>query len=405
MADAEILLLRRFAETSDAEAFSEITQRYAGMVYASCRRVLGNEAKAADATQETFFQLFKNAGEITGSLGGWLHRVATRKSVDMIRMDSARASREKSYAGTAKKEINEWQELSPYVDQAMEELDDDIREMLVRHYLGGKSMRLVGEDMGVSQATVSRKIEKGVSQLRSMLEQKGLVISITILGSMLLTNTLEAAPAVVMSELGKMAIAGTTAAGAGAAVGASTATAGTKAAGIGIAAGIKAKVAVAVVVATVGTGAVVKYNQVNEPVEPEAVSYNVTTNSVDTGGLDISATATANNNRASEESWDKFWDELSATSSRSNVIEGDVYFNDGDTPADKSTDDDAELPPVQQFAGAVTVPVEADTAADAEDPNDTEIAEEEAAPPGGGMGGFGGMRMGGGMMMGGSSER
>ena len=400
MAEAEVLLLRRFAESADAEAFSEITRRYAGMVYASCRRVLNNESKAADATQETFFQLVKNAGEITGSLAGWLHQVATRKSIDMIRADSARSNREKGYADTVEKEIDEWQELSPYVDQAMEELDDNLREMLVRHYLGGKSMREVGEALGVSQPTVSRKIEKGVSQLRDILRKKGIIVSIGVLGSMLLTNAVEAAPAIVMSELGKMALAGTAAAGAGAAVGtgttisaASTATVGAKAAGVGIAAGIKAKVAVAVVAATVGPGAVVTYNQVNKPVEPIPATQTIVTKTIDTGGLDISAPAIANDRAAAEESWDELWDELekeeAASSARSITIEGDVYFDDAPKKDDKPADDDAETPAVPQFATAAAVPVAA-AAAKAEDPNKTETVTPSTG--GGGYGGMGGGR-------------
>ena len=399
MADAEVLLLRRFAETADAGAFSEISQRYAGMVYAVCRRVLNNEAQAADATQDTFFQLVKNAGEITGSLPGWLHSVATRKSIDMIRKENARAKHEKTYADTAQKEIDEWEELSPYVDQAMEDLDDNIRQMLVRHYLNGKSMQAVGDAMGISQATVSRKIEKGVSQLRELLRKKGILVSIGLLGSMLLSNAVEAAPAAVISELGKMAIAGTTAGAATAAAGttaasttaASATTAGAKTASAGIAAGIKAKVAAAVVVATVGTGAVVTYNHVNTPPAPEPASQTVV-KTVDTGGLDIAAPAVANNKAASEQSWDEFWAELekeeAAASAQRVTVQSDVYQSDAPKENDASTDDNSKAPATARFAIPAAVPAPRVTASPA-DPN-------KAAPSGGMGGGYGGRGMMGG---------
>ena len=398
MANSEALLLRRFADTADAEAFSEITQRYAGMVYAVCRRVLNNEAQAADATQDTFFQLVKNAGEITGSLPGWLHSVATRKSIDMIRKEKTQAKHEKTYADTVKKEIYEWEELSPYVDQAMEELDENIRQMLVRHYLNGKSMQAVGDAMGVSQATVSRKIEKGVSQLRELLRKKGFLVSIGVLGSMLLTNAIEAAPAVVMSELGKMAIAGTTAGAATAAAGTATAsttaasatTAGAKAASATIAAGIKAKVAAAVIVATVGTGAVVTYNHVNKPIEPEPVSRTVVTKTVDTGGLDVSTSAAANNKAASEQSVDEFWAEFEkedATASAQRVtVQGDGYQNETPKENNASSDDKSKTAAAPQFAIPAAVPAPR-VAASPADPN--------KATPSVRGGGYGGGMMGG----------
>jgi RNA polymerase sigma factor (sigma-70 family) len=97
MAESERALLRRFADAGDARAFAELVHRYAGLVYGTCLRVLSDADRAADATQETFFQLMRKAGEIRGSLGGWLHRVAVRKAVDLLRTDSVRRSREAKY--------------------------------------------------------------------------------------------------------------------------------------------------------------------------------------------------------------------------------------------------------------------------------------------------------------------
>ena len=60
-------------------------ERYADMVYPTCRRILREEALAAGAVQETFFQLAKNGEKIKGSMVSWLHKVATRRGVDLIR--------------------------------------------------------------------------------------------------------------------------------------------------------------------------------------------------------------------------------------------------------------------------------------------------------------------------------
>ena len=97
MAESESALLQRFVGTGDTEAFAQIVRRYAGLVYGTCLRILADADRAADATQETFFQLMKKAGEVRGSLGGWLHRVATGKAVDLIRSDSARRQWEQAY--------------------------------------------------------------------------------------------------------------------------------------------------------------------------------------------------------------------------------------------------------------------------------------------------------------------
>ncbi len=44
MSEREAVLLRQFTRTRDAEAFSEITRRYAGLVYSTCLRVTGDAA-------------------------------------------------------------------------------------------------------------------------------------------------------------------------------------------------------------------------------------------------------------------------------------------------------------------------------------------------------------------------
>ena len=58
--EAQAGLLERFIRSQDAEAFTLITRQYARMVYGTCIRITGNEDRAADVTQETFFHLAKH---------------------------------------------------------------------------------------------------------------------------------------------------------------------------------------------------------------------------------------------------------------------------------------------------------------------------------------------------------
>jgi RNA polymerase sigma-70 factor (ECF subfamily) len=83
--ETEAVLLQRFATGADAEAFAELVRRYVRMVYSTAWRMLKDESDANDVTQETFFELTRQAGRITGSLACWLHRVATQKSIDVVR--------------------------------------------------------------------------------------------------------------------------------------------------------------------------------------------------------------------------------------------------------------------------------------------------------------------------------
>src|SRR5512141_844702 len=116
----DAMLLRRLTQGGDPAAFAEITRLYSGLVYGTCLRITGDAHHAADAAQETFFQLLRNARRVSGSLAGWLHRVAARRAVDLVRSDAARRRREQAYAD-AHGEARSWNTLCPLVDEALDE--------------------------------------------------------------------------------------------------------------------------------------------------------------------------------------------------------------------------------------------------------------------------------------------
>jgi len=259
MSESEIVLLQRVARSGDAEAFSEIVSRYAAMVYGAAIRVLADADRAADATQDTFFDLLQHASEITGSVGGWLHRVATRKAIDRIRRDSARRSREAQYAAGQAVEVRKWQDISPYVDEALDHLDEETRQILIDHFFFAKTMSTIAAARDVSQPTVSRRVEVGIEKLRDKLRTRGILVAGAALSGLLADNAVQAAPAAVLTELGKMAMVGgaSTVAAAGAA-GAGTA----KVAALSAMAGAKVKIIAAAAVVIAGTGGVITYKQV-----------------------------------------------------------------------------------------------------------------------------------------------
>jgi len=285
MSENETILLRRFAATGDPEAFSEIVRRHAGLVYGACLRVLADKDRAADAVQETFLQLLRNAQTVSDSVPSWLHRVATRKAIDAVRRDSSRKSREARYAAETPREVTKWQDLSRYVDEGLDALDEQTRGILIQRFFEGRTTSDIAAGSDISQPTVSRRIDAGVAQLRSKLRNRGIIVSAAALVGLLGENAAQAAPAAVLQELGKIALIGSEAAAAttassaaasaanagaaGSAAGAGATASGTGAkVAAGVLAGVKAKVITAAAVTAVGVGSVVTYNHVTEPSAP-----------------------------------------------------------------------------------------------------------------------------------------
>ncbi len=215
----EVVLLQRYAEKQDADSFAELVRRYAGMVYGTCLRIVRNTHDAEDVAQECFMELARKAGSIRSSLAGWLHSMARNRSINAIR----NACTERRYKEQAMSEANndtgpKWDEIAPRVDEALEKLPEYLRESVTLHYFSGHTQEQIAVRLGVNQSTVSRRLEKGVWQLRGLLKKAGVVTSATALTALLTEKAFCAAPATLISALGKIALAGVSAAATGGAV-------------------------------------------------------------------------------------------------------------------------------------------------------------------------------------------
>jgi len=204
--ESDHALMRRFARQRDGEAFSILMGRYADMVCTTCQRILGDEMQAADAVQETFFQLAKDADRITGSVGSWLHKVATCRAVDLIRQNASRRRREGSYASDAASHTNTWSEVEPAVDEALEELPGHLREVLLLHFLQGRTTAQIAVAQGLSQPTVSRRLNEALESLRQILRGRGIQAGLAPLQTLLLHSN-RVAPEALRYGLGKIALA------------------------------------------------------------------------------------------------------------------------------------------------------------------------------------------------------
>lgn len=206
MPDADLILLQRFAQSRDEEAFAAIVQRYADMVFATCRRVLGDQARAEEAAQETFFLLFRKPQAVSTSVPGWLHRAATRLSLDVLRCDNSRRHRERDHGIELIRQGACWQDIAPSIDAALDELPEKMRTLLVTHFLEGVSQHELAEQLALSPATMSRRMKAALEALREKLKTKGVITASAALATVLVERAAEAAPIPLRHALGKMAM-------------------------------------------------------------------------------------------------------------------------------------------------------------------------------------------------------
>ena len=202
MLDSDEGLLQRYAEEADTDAFTALVKRYSGMVYGTCLRVTRDCQHAEDCSQEVFTRLARNAGQIDKSLHGWLHTTATRCALDLVRRSARRKTYEEQAAMYREHSVSsEWEEMAPYVDEALEGLPDRLRLTLTRHYLEGRDQDQIATEAKVHRTTAGRWIADGLEALRKQLRKAGFIITGMALAALLAKNTATAAPAGLESAL------------------------------------------------------------------------------------------------------------------------------------------------------------------------------------------------------------
>lgn len=203
------LLLHRYSEAGDPAAFRELVDRYAGLVYGISLRVTGDRHMAEDVCQDCFLELARKARMVRENVAGWLHAVATSRSLNVVRSRKRRTRREQAVAGdgVAATESPESRELQSLIDRALSGLSDDLRLPIILHYLEGQSQQEVAERLGINQATVSRRLKRGVQQLRRRLGRFGVITTVAALTSLFGQSSAQAASASLTGSLAKIGLA------------------------------------------------------------------------------------------------------------------------------------------------------------------------------------------------------
>jgi RNA polymerase sigma factor (sigma-70 family) len=209
---SDVSLLQAWVEKKDAEAFTTLVWRHSGMVYGTCRRILRNGTDAEDVAQECFITLAGHRDPICQSLGGWLHTVATRRSLNRIRAENRRKDRDTTYTDQERNSTRAvmagWDEIRGLVDEAIAALPERLRYPVIAHFLEGQTHAAIADTLGVSQPSVTRYIKKGVEEIRSALVSRRVEISASSLAAVMAAKALVDAPEALAANLGKLALAG-----------------------------------------------------------------------------------------------------------------------------------------------------------------------------------------------------
>ncbi len=179
LADAE--LLRRIADRRQ-EALAALYDRFAPLLLALTRRILGNGADAEEVVQETFLQVWAQAGRYDpkrSSVPTWLVLLARSRAIDLLR---SRGVRERAVTAATADAVEHaspegpravwYEERRARLAKALEALPEEQRQVLQRTFYLGMSQREISEATGIPLGTVKTRTLLAMRKLRESLREE-----------------------------------------------------------------------------------------------------------------------------------------------------------------------------------------------------------------------------------------
>lgn len=180
--DGELLL--RFTR-GEQEAFAQLVDRHRRVVWLACWQVLRHRQDVEDTFQATFLILARKASSLhaVDSLAAWLHRVAYRAAIRLLRNKkrhaTAQSPLEVEMSEDKLLQIQRREESSILLEE-LRSLPDKYQVPLILCYFEGRTRSAAAEEMGCTTATVKGRLARGKSMLRIRMTRRGVGFSVAM---------------------------------------------------------------------------------------------------------------------------------------------------------------------------------------------------------------------------------
>jgi RNA polymerase sigma-70 factor (ECF subfamily) len=185
--DTDESLLLRYRGTSDIEAFETLVQRYEKPLFNYLLRYLHSESLAEEVFQATFLRLHEKCDLFSEvrQFRPWLYSIATHLAIDALRregrhraasLDQERADSDMDVGSLLKllrshtlspPEQMQAQERAQWARQAVDELPEHLRIIVLLAYFQGLKLQEVSEILHIPLGTVKSRLHKALLLLNS----------------------------------------------------------------------------------------------------------------------------------------------------------------------------------------------------------------------------------------------
>ena len=198
MSDTDLDLLKRYTLGHAEEAFTEIVRRHVNLVHSAALRQVRSSQLAEEVAQSVFTDLARNAERLAPDtiLTAWLYQVTRRTAIDVVRREARRQLREQiaTEMNVMNSATADWTHIEPLLDEAVSALDDTDRAAVLLRFFENKSLREVGQQLGVSDDAAQKRVTRAVERLREFFAKRGVTVGAGGLVVVISANAVQAAP-------------------------------------------------------------------------------------------------------------------------------------------------------------------------------------------------------------------
>jgi len=172
-------------QSGDAEALSQLYDRYSGIMKALILRIIHNETEADDLLQEVFMEIWNQAKNFSAEKGkalGWMVTLTRRRAIDALRKKQAYARAEERLQAEPERQPLAWVENATEKDieagdtrvlmaKVINSLPEAQQQVIELAFFQGMSQREIAFHTNVPLGTVKTRLELGLKKIYDGLKE------------------------------------------------------------------------------------------------------------------------------------------------------------------------------------------------------------------------------------------
>ena len=188
MSENEKYLLE-LAKKGDIDAFEKLIEKYEKKVFNIALKLLGDYDDASETAQEVFLKIFRSLAGFKeqSSFSTWIYRITTNVCFDVLRKrknnnvvyideiienEDEGMKRQIPQKGDSVEDIVEKKEIKEILNEAIQNLSEEHRTVLVLRDIQGFSYEDISEILNCPEGTVKSRLNRARKALKEILKDK-----------------------------------------------------------------------------------------------------------------------------------------------------------------------------------------------------------------------------------------